>query len=84
MNSRNKRLNGLSKDKNCQATISHKKQKKYDYNDSKSQSFKFSDKNCQEKENINIWSVTNTNVQLPKPTVPYVYSNSVVTRTINL
>ena len=66
--SSNKELNGLVKDNNCQATMSHKKQKKCEYNDSKSQSFQCSDKNCQ--ENINMQSVTNTNaMHLPKPVI---------------
>ena len=62
----------VSKDKNCQATICDKKQKKCDYDEFKSQSSRCSDKNCQENENINMHSVlvTNTeimNMQLPKP-----------------
>ena len=42
------KLIGLAKDKNCQATMSHKKQKKCKYKDSKSQStvkYLCSDKN---------------------------------------
>ena len=54
-------------DKNCQDTTS-------EYNDSKCQSFKCLDKNCQENENINMWSVTNTdNMWVPKPAVPNEY-----------
>ena len=60
----------LYKDKNCKVTKSHKKQKECEYNDSNSQSFKCSDKNCQEKENNNMQSVTNnTNMWLPKPAI---------------
>ena len=46
------KLIGLAKDKNCQATMSHEKQKECEYKDSKSQStvkYVFSDKKCQEK-----------------------------------
>ena len=61
-----KKLIGLAKGKNCQATACEN-------TDSKSQSFKCSDKNCQEI--INMWSVTKkTDVWLPKPAVPYGYS----------
>ena len=59
-------------DKNCQDTESHKKQNKCEYKDSKSQSpvkYVCPGKNCQEKENNNMWSVTNTDVQLPKPVI---------------
>ena len=38
------------KDKYCQATVSHKKQRKCEYNDSKIQISRNSDKNCQENE----------------------------------
>ena len=66
---------GLAKDKNCQAIIYDKKQKKYEDTNSKDESSKCSDKYCQEKENINMWSVTNKdNMQLLKPTVLYEYS----------
>ena len=56
--------------KNCKATVSCKKQKKYQYDDFQSQSTKWSNKNCHKKGNINMWSVTNnTNMQLPKPAI---------------
>ena len=73
----------LQDDKNCQATMSHKKQKKCEFKDSKRQSavkYVCSDKNCQEsirpkKPRSHMWSVTNNaDVWLPKPTVPYEYS----------
>ena len=60
-------------DKNCQVTICEN-------TDSKSQISRNSDKNCQEnirprKPRSHMQSVTNnTDVQLPKPTVPYEYS----------
>ena len=64
----------LYKDKNCKATMSHKKQKKGEYKDSKSHISRNSDKNCKEKESSNMWSVTSTNdVWLPKPPIPYEY-----------
>ena len=50
------------KEKNCQDTKSHKKQKKCKYKDSKCHSpvkYMCSGKNCQEKENNNMWSVSN-------------------------
>ena len=74
------KLIGLAKDKNCHATMSHKKQNKCEYKESKSQSavkYACSDKNCQENREprSDMWSVTNTdNVWLPKPAVPYGYS----------
>ena len=52
-----------TRDKNCKVTKSHKKQKKCEYKDSESQSpvkYMCSGKNCQEKENNNMQSVTNT------------------------
>ena len=71
-----------AKHKNHQTTMSHKKQKKCEYKDSKSQStvkYVCSYKNCQEnirpkKPRSHMWSVTNnTDVWLPKPAVPYEY-----------
>ena len=61
------KLIGLAKDKNCQATMSHEKQKECEYKDSKSQStvkYVFSDKKCQEnirprKPRSDMQSVTN-------------------------
>ena len=78
MKSSNKKSIGLNK--NCKATVSSKKQRKCEYDDFQSQSAKCSDKNCQEnkrpkKSRSHMQSVTkNTDVQLPKPTVPYAYS----------
>ena len=55
----------LYKDKNCQATIC-------EYNDSKSQSSRWSDKNCQEI----MWPVMpEMDMWLPKPAVLYKYSS---------
>ena len=66
MKSGNKKSIGVNE--NCKATMSHKKQKKCENNDSKSQSFKCSDKNCQEV--IHMQSVTmKSDVQLPKPVI---------------
>ena len=62
-------------DKNCQATISYKKQMKCEYDDFESQSRvkMCSDKSCQ--ENINMQPVIPEimNLQLPKPAVLYTY-----------
>ena len=61
LKSSNKKLIGVSKDKNCQAKIC-------EYDDFKSQSSKCFDKECQ--ENIKMQSVTNTdNMHLPKPAI---------------
>ena len=62
----------LYKDKNHKATISYKKQKKCEYTDSKSQVSRSSDKDCQEKKNSVMQSVTNADMWLPKP-VPNEY-----------
>ena len=64
MKSSNKKSIGLNK--NCETTMSHKKQKKCGYEDSESHIQRNSDKNCQ--ENNVMWSVTNeTDMGLPKP-----------------
>ena len=56
-------------------TMSNKKQKKCEYDDSKSQVSKNFDRNCQEKENNAMWSVTKDtdDMWLPKLAVPYEY-----------
>ena len=53
------------------SAVHNKKQKKSEYDDSISQCTvkRCSDKNCQENKNNVIWSVTNTDVQLPKPVI---------------
>ena len=57
-------------DKNYQATISYQKQKKCEYDDSKSQSTVNYDKNCQENEIINMQPVKpEMNVWLFKPAI---------------
>ena len=66
MKSSNKKL--IESNKNCEATISCKKQKECEYDDSKSHMSRNSDKNYQGKINNNMWSVINTkHMQLPKP-----------------
>ena len=70
--SRNKKLVGSASDKNCEATICYKKQKKSEYDDFQSQSLMCSDKNCQ--ENINMQPVMpEMDMWLPKPAVLYQY-----------
>ena len=65
MKSSNKKLTGLNK--NCQVTICEN-------TDSKSHISRNSDRNCQENENIDMQSVTNTDhMQLPKPSVRHKY-----------
>ena len=68
-------LKDMHEDKNCQDTVSYKKQKKCEYNDSKGQSTVkvCSDKNCQE---MNVW--------LPKPAVPYEYRRLCKAYVINM
>ena len=70
--SSNKKLVGSESDKNCQATICYKKQRKSEYDEFQSQSSMCSDRNCQEY--INVQPVMpEMNVWLPKPVVLYQY-----------
>ena len=61
-----------AKDKNCQVTMYNKKQVPKDNSCKSTRIYKksmCSDKNCQENKNNVMWSVTNTDVQLPKPVI---------------
>ena len=50
--------------------IGYTKQKRCEYDDFKSQSSRYCDKNCQEKENTVMWSVTKEmDIQLAKPAI---------------
>ena len=65
--SRNKKLVGSASDKNCQATICYKKQRKSEYDDFKSQSSMCSGKHCQENQNmqsIHMWSVRKLSLEV--------------------
>ena len=76
----------LLKGKNCEATMSHKKQKKCEYKESKSHISRNFDKNCQENGNNVMWSMTKSTkvVQLPKPAVLYEYRRLCKDKTANL
>ena len=52
-------MKSIGLNKNCKATVNYKKKNKCEYTDSKSQSSRNPDKNCQEKKNGVMWSVTN-------------------------